>query len=550
MQAVLNIPTVAGDPLALNLSPGNAVFVVGSNGSGKSSLIQHAVTSLGTTNVKRIAAHRQLSFRTGSVDMTAASRKQFGSNLAQWERSPQHRWMEHDQESRLASVLFDLMAMENTRARLVTELIDANDTDAAAKLAKDKRSPFRQINAILNSANLHVTIECHDDEEIVARRGSAHETYSIAKMSDGERSAVLMAAEVLTAQPGTILLIDEPERHLHRSIIQPLLSSLFAQRPDCPFIISTHEVELPMADPASPVLMVRSCTMDGDTPDAWDVEILAENTELPDDLKRSILGSRRTILFVEGEPHKLDQPLYEALFPHVSVIAKGSCDDVINAVKGLRSSLDHHRVEAFGLIDRDFRGEPEIVSLAKDGIFALQVYSVESLYYCSDAIEAAARHQEQYLGLSAGKIIQVATGLVLKSIHNNPGLAERMAARRSERIVRNRIREQMPDWKGIQQTKDAKTVIAVASPFAAELTTFNSLAAEGQIDEIIARYPVRDSEIFGEIVSALQITRNHYERLLPILVRDDPNLANRLRQRIQPLADAIGQQSLDSDPTE
>ncbi len=51
MQTVLNIPKVAGEPLVLNLSPGNPIFVVGPNGSGKSALIQHAVMSLGSVDI-------------------------------------------------------------------------------------------------------------------------------------------------------------------------------------------------------------------------------------------------------------------------------------------------------------------------------------------------------------------------------------------------------------------------------------------------------------------------------------------------------------------
>ena len=43
--------------------------------------------------------------------------------------------------------------------------------------------------------------------------------YGAAELSDGERNALLISAEILTAKDGTLLIIDEPERHLHRSII-------------------------------------------------------------------------------------------------------------------------------------------------------------------------------------------------------------------------------------------------------------------------------------------------------------------------------------------
>ena len=102
----------------------------------------------------------------------------------------------------------------------------------------------------------------------------------------------------------------------------------------------------------------------------------------------------------------MDLPFYSALFPDISVVPKGSCIDVQRAVSGLRGSQGLHHVEAFGLIDRDDRDEEEVKPLA-DGVFALDVYSVESLYYCSDAIAAVARRQAESLGRSADEMIRV-----------------------------------------------------------------------------------------------------------------------------------------------
>ena len=94
--------------------------------------------------------------------------------------------------------------------------------------------------------------------------------------------------------------------------------------------------------------MLRSCEWQGNQPVAWDAELLESGEYLPEDLKRDILGARRRILFVEGTANSLDLPLYGALFPELSVIPKGSCDEVIRAVKGLRGSYEHHHVEAIG----------------------------------------------------------------------------------------------------------------------------------------------------------------------------------------------------------
>src|SRR6185295_8666736 len=120
-------------------------------------------------------------------------------------------------------------------------------------------------------------------------------------------------ADILTAKSGTLILIDEPERHLHRSIISPLLKLLFDRRNDCVFIVSTHELMLPLDTPKSFTLLVRSCEYQDQNVRAWTADLLAPGAAIDDDLKGDILGSRRKMLFVEGTAQSLDSPLYSLL---------------------------------------------------------------------------------------------------------------------------------------------------------------------------------------------------------------------------------------------
>ena len=78
------------------------------------------------------------------------------------------------------------------------------------------------------------------------------------------------------------------------------------------------------------------------------------------------------------------------------MVPKGNCENVINTVLSLRKSQKFHEVEAFGLIDGDNR-EEEVDKLVERGIFALEAYSVEALYYYSEVIAAIAhRHAESW----------------------------------------------------------------------------------------------------------------------------------------------------------
>ena len=57
--------------------------------------------------------------------------------------------------------------------------------------------------------------------------------YSANQMSDGERSVLYLASQVLCVPKNKILIIDEPEIHLHRSIMNRLWKALEKHRQDC-----------------------------------------------------------------------------------------------------------------------------------------------------------------------------------------------------------------------------------------------------------------------------------------------------------------------------
>ena len=538
MQYQLNIPITESEPLTIPLVAGSALFILGPNGSGKSALIQHAVTSLGASNVRRISAHRQTWMESGAINLTPQNRREIGQGHDRQEPNPVYRWREWNPQGQLSSVMFDLVAKDNDQARRIADQARAGNYAEVERIVNGELGVFDQINELLGLGNLAVTIENSAGENLFARRKGASEPYDIAQMSDGERNAVILAANVLTVKPGTVLLIDEPERHLHRSIVEPLLSALFAQREDCVFIVSTHEVNLPMASPEAAVLVVRSCQWAGDSANAWDAKLIEKDANLPEDVKRAILGSREKILFVEGQPQSLDVQLYSALFPDISVVPVGGCDDVIKAVEGMRNSSSLHDVEAFGLIDGDNRNSTEAIRLAEKGIYSLNAYSVESLYYCSDAMNAVAQRQAESLGRDAGQMVEDARSRAFAELGKGD-LAERMAARLCERKVREELQSQMPDWKSISSNSAHTITLNTGSLHREEISFLEQLRTDKDLENIIARYPVRESDILGNIAAAFVLNKHTYRDTLIARVRTDAGLAEKLKQFIQPLAGTL-----------
>ena len=544
-----NIPRISGDPIELFLNNGDQLFIVGPNGSGKSALIQYLVSNTETDKIKRITAHRHTSLRSGTINFTPEQHKNFYRDHLYYHRSDESRYLDDYNSEEQSAILYDLDNKYNTINEDIANEVRKQDTNKATKTAFESPPPFDQINELLEQGRLNVRLERTKDRSIIVNH-SQGQSFDIPKMSDGERSTMIIAAHVITAEPGTVFLIDEPEKHLNRSISQPFLSTLFDLRKDCAFIISTHEIALPLANPEARVLMLQSCQWEGDKCVAWDAKVIKPNSQLPEEarlteqLKRSILGSRKRILFVEGDSNSLDLQLYDVLFPDLTVIPKENCENVINAVLSLRKSQAFHDVEAFGLIDRDNR-EEEVDKLAESGIFALEVYSVEALYYYSEVITAVAhRHAESWgvdepnkvIGSFQGKAIEV-----LKNPKKSLKLAERMAARRCERQVHELFRSKIPNWRSIMNTPTQSICVHIDPHlYSRELEHFNTLVDNGELDSLIARYPLRDSQIFETIVKTIQCPNQElYRHLVVKLAQEDENVAKCIKKRIGQLSEVL-----------
>ena len=238
---------------------------------------------------------------------------------------------------------------------------------------------------------------------------------------------------------------------------------------------------------------------------------------------------------MEGDSdNSLDFPLYTSLFPDISVISKGGCEEVQKAVLGLRDSQNIHDVEAFGLIDRDNRSCEHVKKLAKKGVFALKVYSAEAIYYCSDAIAAVAHRQTESFGGDANKLIESASQEAIKVLRK---YAKRMAARRCERQIRERFLSEVPDTESIMGEPTQSICVSIDSLYLDELNRFNKLVEDGELDQLVARYLLRESNVFEKLTKALRcLTKKDYERMVIKLISDDNELSKKLKERIGPLA--------------
>lgn len=359
----------------------------------------------------------------------------------------------------------------------------------------------------------------------------------ITELSDGERNAILICADILTAQPNHLIILDEPERHLHRSISSPLLSSLFQKRPDCFFVISTHDISLPIDHAESSILLLRSCQWLNKEITNWDADLIPNTNMIPHDLKYNILGSKRKILFVEGTNNSLDKQIYQILFPNISVILLGNCKQVEKAVTGIKETEELHWIDAYGLIDADNRTSKDIDKLLSNKIAVSECYSVESLYYHPKIIMKIAERQSKSTENDPNKLYQKATSKIIENVElHKSKLCSRLCVKKAREL----IMANLPKDKHFEQQEEFMySYPNIKDLITAEEAIFDTLINANNFDGLINRYPVRETQTLSNIAMGLGLTKNDYENHVRQLINDDVEASNICKNLLVKLTELI-----------
>ena len=531
----LEVPTSDAQILRFDLRAGDMMYLLGANGTGKSSLVSRFANQH-QNQARRISAHRQTWFESNTLDMTPRNRQDLENNVRSRDAQPDARWREWNAGGRANMAIFDLIDADTMQERKIAALVRGGDGPAAFKEAETP-SPMQVINELMRLSNLPIEVSLEEGQKVVARKkGGA--PYSVAELSDGERNAFLIAIEVLTARPGTLILIDEPERHLHRSIISPLLKLLFDRRKDCAFIVSTHELMLPLDTPTASTLLVRGCEYEGQQVRAWTVDLIPPGVAIDDDLKRDLLGGRRKMIFVEGAAQSLDVPLYSLLFPDISVTPKEGCRDVEHAVRGLRAVTDVHWVAAWGIVDNDQRSPEDVQRLKDAGVWALTHYSVEALYYHPKIISRIAKRQAALTGDKADDLVKAA---MTNAVAAAKSQREHLVTSVVLRAARERVMAALPKRADVSAgASSLKVEVDITAVRAAEEMRFDNLITSADWDGLITRYPLRESSAFDRVVGGLKMADQAIYRAAVLkLIQDDGEAMKDLRDLLGGLHAAV-----------
>ena len=254
------------------------------------------------------------------------------------------------------------------------------------------RSSLDDVIDIWNSLIEHRELYCDNSGNLQIKysQGDETEEYPAFRMSDGEREIFYVVGRVLLAKPSSLIVIDEPELHLHKAILNKLWDILEVKRDDCMFVYLTHDIDFASSRVAQK-LWLKSYT--SGVLEDWELEPISDN-DIPEVLLMKILGSRKKILFCEGKSGGIDHQIFECLFPNYTVIPVASCKDVINYTRAF-NKISNKYADALGIIDRDFRTPEQLNKLETEQIFSYDVAEIENLFLVEDFIESFASYKNE-----------------------------------------------------------------------------------------------------------------------------------------------------------
>ena len=362
----------------LTLEAGKTTIIIGANGSGKTRLAVFLEEQL-KEKAHRIAAHRALSLNPNVDKISETKARQYltygdsGDSVSISNRK-YYRWKNNAPTSLLNDfdrLLQYLFAQQNNLAVENNQKLNRREKITNSKTKLDILQEVWE--RLLPLKKLHITA----DDIRVSSTSIESADYSASEMSDGERAVFYILGQVLSANEGSILIFDEPELHIHKSIISNLWDEIEKLRPDCSFLMITHDIEF-AATRVAKKYVIRNYYSDP----AWDISEIPDS-ELDEQTITLILGSRKPILFVEGEKTSLDMEIYRLCYPEWTVIPKGACKDVIQAVSSLRKlneDMPILNIKCAGIVDRDTRDNSQIQKLEGEGIKVLLCSEIENIF--------------------------------------------------------------------------------------------------------------------------------------------------------------------------
>lgn len=384
----IKLPTKKGNP---DINPDVEfcqLVVVGANGSGKTrfgSKIEQDYLK----GTHRISAQKSLSFPL-AVSPTSLKKAETEFSYGNYyERYNEEQYINNKAGSRWGGNLNTYLLNDYDKLLVLLHTIEYEESLSYKEGRIEK--PTTKLDRV---QKIWETVLTH--RKLLKKAGlieayptnQAEGKYHASEMSDGERVIFYLVGEVICAPINSLVIIDEPELHLHKSLVKNLFDLIESERPDCSFVYLTHDIDF--AFTRQNAIKIWAKSYEGNN--VWDYEILDHDSPIPEQLYLEVLGSRKPIVFLEGDNSSIDYELYEQVFPDYTIKPLGSCEKVIQTVKAFNEQNSFHHLNSYGIIDRDRRLDADLSKLNAKNIWVLDVAEAENLFLTENIVKTVAVH--------------------------------------------------------------------------------------------------------------------------------------------------------------
>lgn len=361
------------------------LILIGANGSGKSTFSRQIKQNLSNNFSSFVAViPAQKTFNVtqhSSIPLKAQAKQQYSTSHT------------HDKLFKSSN---DMHYASSEFEHMINYLIAEYQEKATITHKSYGNSGFAKENSILENVIdiwqtiiTHIKLEYDGQGNIKAIAENGNE-YDFMNLSDGEKNIFFCIASVLTVDENGYVIVDEPENHLNMSIVNKLWDKLESARSDCQFVYLTHNPSFAIGRTESKILWIKKYTPPAD----WDYEEIDVDATLPQQLMVELIGSKKKILFCEGERDSYDYKLYSVLFKNYTVVPAGGHQKAIDYCKAFNENTQLSSLSAIAIIDKDFYGIEEIEAWKGNNIFTLDVMEVENLL-CDVAVLKKVQTQTQ-----------------------------------------------------------------------------------------------------------------------------------------------------------
>lgn len=372
-----------------------SIVLIGANGAGKTRMSIWIDENNPEINIHRVSAQKSLDLPkiVSPIEMKTAEEeflygmtsedktwlKKYGKKRQRWGDAPETYLLNDFQK------LMQYLVTENFE-----KSIEYREKHKNGEIEFNNETWLEKIKKIWENVIPNRTLKISAGK-IETSNCDKTDYYNGSEMSDGERAIFYFIGEVLCAKENSLIIIDEPENHLHKSILTRLWDAIEVARTDCTFLYITHSLDFATSRINSQIIWVKDFLSDSN----WNYQLLDNSSKL-DSLMLEIMGSRQKVLLIEGTPAKsIDKKLYSKIYPEYNIIPMESCNTVIQTTKAYNQTYNLHYVEVKGIVDRDRRDDEEILRLKEKNIFVPEVSEIENLFLLIDIIKIVAEKQDK-----------------------------------------------------------------------------------------------------------------------------------------------------------